>query len=143
LPKRLLLGALEAPVSQLEKAEEAVNYVLKNRFPDMIFKVFSYAPDYPEELTYYVGQTMKFITNSRFVPNGSNQMEEQSEEEKGWRAATARFWTASKPHLKEFVKEIYYSKQQLAEIREKERVQKQKDLDISKGPIEQGSNASA
>jgi hypothetical protein len=141
VPKRLLLGALEGPVSQLEKAEEAVNYVLKNRFPDMIFKVFSYAPDYPEELTYYVGQTMKFITNSRFVPNGGPQMEEQSEDEKGWRAATARFWSASKPHLKEFAKEIYYSKTRLVEIREKERIEKQKLLEKSNGPLDQGAKA--
>lgn len=136
MPKRLLLGALEGPVSQLDKAEESVNYILKNRFPDLIFKVFGYDPDYPEEVTYHLGQTMKFMSNGRFVPNGSAQIEEQSEEEKGWRTAASKFWSASKGPLREFGKEIWMNKQEFQKWKEEERQRKQKELDGLKGPLE-------
>jgi hypothetical protein len=139
MPKRLLLVAEEGTALELDKSLEAVNYVLKNRYPTLIFKTFAYDPDYPEELTYHLGQTMKFMSNGRFIPNGSPNRDEElpTEEEKGIRAMMGQFWKASKPTLREFGKEVWYSKQQLKEIRAKEQAEKQRILDQSNGPVEE------
>lgn len=137
MPKRLLLVAEEGPVKQLDESQEAVNFILKNRFQDLIFKVMSYDPDYPEDVTYHVGQTMKFISNSRFVPNGdSHGIDEPSEEEKGIRSMMSKLWEGSKPALKEFAREVWMNKKDFQQWKEDQRKEKQRILDASKGPLE-------
>ena len=137
MPKRLLLVAEEGPVKQLDESQEAVNYILKNRFQDLVFKVMSYDPDYPEDVTYHVGQTMKFISNSRFVPNGDPRpLEEVTEEDKGIRNMMSKLWEGSKPGLKEFAREIWMNKEDYRKWKEEQRREKQRLLDQSKGPLD-------
>ena len=137
MPKRLLLVAEEGPVKQLDESQDSVNYILKNRFPDLVFKVMSYDPDYPEDVTYHLGQTVKFVSNSKFMPNGeSHGFDEPSEEAKGIRAMMDKLWQGSKPALKDFAKEIWYSKEDYRKLKEKEHEEKQRLLDQSTPPLD-------
>jgi len=135
-PKRLFLVAMDGPNKQVEAACNSVAWVLENKFSQQImFKTMSYDPNYPEELIYQLGETMKFITNGRFQPNGKAESQEPlSEEELTFRQQVSQFWRLAKPYLSQLGKEVWYSKADLAKKLEKEAAEKRELLEQHNQP---------
>jgi hypothetical protein len=115
MAKQALLILQEAGSKQLIESKGLVEKSLARQFPDMIFKSFSYEADHPEEVTYHLGQWVKFLAH----PNGMPEpQEELTEEQKTFRQEMGSFWQSAKPALRQLAKEIWYSKEQLKRMKE-------------------------
>jgi hypothetical protein len=82
----------------------------------MIFKSFTYEADHPEEVTYHLGQVVKFLV--REANGESVEPEQLTEEQLTFKQQLGQFWESAKPGLRQLAKEIWYSKEQLKRMEE-------------------------
>jgi hypothetical protein len=116
LAKQAHLILEEAGSKQLVESKGVVEKALARQFPDMIFKSFTYEADHPEEVTYHLGQVVKFLVREA---NGSNlEPEELTEEQRTFKQQVGEFWKTAKPELKKLAEEIWFSKDDLRRRRE-------------------------
>jgi hypothetical protein len=116
LAKQAHLILEEGGSKQLAESKGVVEKALSRQFPDMIFKSFTYEADHPEEVTYHLGQWVKFLARES---NGSPEpQQELTEEQRTFRQEMGAFWKQAKPALKQLAEEVWYSKEDLKRRRE-------------------------